>query len=157
MGRKHKANTNAAIELLCERFPHCFFMHEARRVPLKIGIFDDLAVRLDGAVEPVLIGLALRNYTWNLAYRRSQKQGRPRIDLDGNEAGTVSEADALSAARDVISRTAALRERKRLARAQAKASPAPKPETSAPPPPEPPKRDGLSALREAAQRRKAMP
>ena len=58
-------------------------------------------------------GLALRHYTGNLHYRMSQKAGASRIDLDGNGAGTVSEADAASAARDVASRKVAFAERQR--------------------------------------------
>ena len=81
----------------------------------------------------------------------------PRIDLDGNESGTVSEADAASAARDVAGRKAAAAAKKqqtihppiepaltRLRSGTAFACGASKASC------------GLSDLREAAKRRKAM-
>ena len=139
-----RQDIDATIELLCERFPRAFFRFERMRVPLKLGIRDDLIAALGDTIDPELIGLALKGY---MAYRRSQLQGAARIDLEGEPAGTVSEADALSAAKDVILRIAALRERQSLAKTQAKASPAPAPETPAPPPPPPPpppRKDGLT-------------
>jgi sRNA-binding protein len=146
-----RKDIDAAIELLCERFPRAFFMFERRRVPLKIGIHDDIVAILGDALDHNLLGPALRFYTSNFGYRRAQKEGVPRIDLNGDPAGTVSEADALSAANDVARRMAALKERKRSQPTPA----APVPETIAPPPPpSPPKRDGLANLREAARRRK---
>jgi ProP effector len=101
-------------------------------------------------------GLALRHYTGNLHYRMSQKAGASRIDLDGNGAGTVSEADAASAARDVASRKVAFAERQR-SEGEPEFTPAapPPPEPLSPPLP-PPKRDSLAALRAAAQRRRAI-
>ena len=108
-----REDIHATIELLCERFPQAFFQFERRRVPLKIGIREDILAVLGDAIDRPLLGLALRFYTGNLSYRRAQKAGIPRIDLDGNACGTVSEADAASAARDVASRIAALQEHNR--------------------------------------------
>ena len=107
---------DAAIELLCERFPQIFFQFERRRVPLKIGIDDDIIASFGDAIDRVLLGLAMKVYTNNFGYRTAQKEGAgvARIDLDGNPAGVVSEADASSAARDVMARNAAYRERQRL-------------------------------------------
>ena len=139
-----RQDIDATIELLCERFPRAFFRFERWRVPLKLRIRDDLIAALGDTIDPELIGLALKGYTRNLAYRRSQLQGSSRIDLVGQPAGTVLEADARSAAKHVILRIPALRERQSLAKTQAKASPAPAPETPAPPPPPPPRKDGLT-------------
>ena len=50
-----RQDVDATIELLCERFPRCFFMFERKRLPLKVGIFDDIAAQLDGAIEPRLL------------------------------------------------------------------------------------------------------
>jgi sRNA-binding protein len=80
----------ATIELLCERFPRTFFQYERRRVPLKVGISDDVAAVLGDAIDRGLLGAALGFYTHNLFYRKAQKAGVPRIDLDGNPAGSVS-------------------------------------------------------------------
>ena len=139
-----------AIELLCERFPRAFFQFERKRVPLKVGIRDDIIAAIGDAIDHQLLGMALRYYTSNFCYRRTQKAGVARIDLDGNACGVVSEADAMSATKDVASRKAALEARRR-----SQATAAPVPETISPaPPPSPPKRDGLASLREAAKRRK---
>lgn len=149
-----RKDIDAAIELLCERFPHAFIMFERKRVPLKIGIHGDIVAILGDTLDHNLLGPALRFYTANLYYRRAQKEGVARIDLNGEPAGTVSEADALSAARDVAGRMAALQARKR-STPPVTAAPASAPETVPPaPPPSPPKRDGLASLREAARRRK---
>jgi ProP effector len=148
-----KQDINAAIELLCDRFPWAFFQFERKRVPLKIGIRDDIVAILGDALDRNLPGLALRFYTSNFGYRSAQKEGVARIDLDGNACGVVSEADALSAANDVASRKAALKARNPL-KPPVTTSPAPTPETTAPPPPLPYQKDGLATLREAAQRRR---
>jgi sRNA-binding protein len=108
-----RQDVDATIELLCERFPRCFFMFERKRLPLKVGIFDDIAAQLEGAIESRLLSAALTHYCCNLAYRAAQLEGVARIDLDGNPAGAVSDKDALSAARSAILAKAALREKKR--------------------------------------------
>ena len=154
------------IALLCVSFPKCFAHYEGRRKPLKIGISADILAALGDQVDPKALGLALRLYVANLRYRMAQQAGAPRIDLDGNEAGTVSERDAARAAGDVAKRKAReiakRQEALRLPR-QPKLSNAahvqhlppelaPEPQ----PPPEPPKRGAsLADLRAAGQRRKA--
>ena len=65
------------------------------------------SARLGDRVEPRQIGAALRFYTSDTEYRRAQRAGAPRIDLDGNQCGTVSEADAASAAAEVAKRKTA--------------------------------------------------
>jgi hypothetical protein len=51
--------STAAIALLAEIFPQAFFIYGARRKPLKLGIRDEIVARLDGAVEPPELALAL--------------------------------------------------------------------------------------------------
>ena len=75
----------------------------------------------------------------------SQLAGAPRIDLDGNASGTVSEADAASAAKDVAGRKAAGAAKKQ----PAMHKPA-EPELTAPVP------ASLADLREAARKRREM-
>lgn len=156
MSRKHQGDIDATIALLAEQFPKTFFVFQARRLPLKLGIREDIIAILGDAIEPKMLGQALKYYTHNYAYRLSQKVGRPRIDLDGEPSGSVSEEDALGAAKCV----AFERERiKALQAAKGKAKATPVLETPAPPPPAPeppppPARLGLSALREAARLRK---
>ena len=138
MSRRWHHDINATLELLNERFPRTFFMLQQRRRPLKVGIR--------------MLGQALHVYTHNLFYRRAQKQGVPRIDLNGEVAGTVSEADALSAA--LMTSLAA----RKPVQAVFKLTPAPTPTPPQPPPepPQPPKRLSLADLRTAALRRKAV-
>jgi ProP effector len=146
---------NQTIELLCHKFPACFVQFERRRQPLKIGIVDDILARLGDQLDRELLGRSLRYYTRNTFYRLSQQPGAPRIDLDGNESGTVSEADAIGAARDVAGRKAAAAMKKQ----PAMHKPA-EPELTAPSPsPEPgPARKpaSLADLREAARKRREM-
>ena len=42
----------AVITLRAELFPSCFFVYEGHRRPLKIGIRDDIAAQVDGAIGP---------------------------------------------------------------------------------------------------------
>jgi ProP effector len=133
----------AAISLLAERFPKCFAVFEQRRLPLKIGIHKDILTRLDGALTPSELIAALRAYVSNGTYRRRLLEGAERIDLDGNPSGVVTatqEVDARSKIAAANGRAAAARKQKAV---QQPAQPAQ------------PKRDGLSELRAAAQRRKA--
>ena len=152
---------DAAIELLCARFPACFVMLQYRRRPLKVGINADLVAALGEEVDRRLLGAALRDYTRNLHYRLAQKPGVARIDLDGKPVGEVSEADAAHAAADVAAhRAAAIRKRQENYRKPALPEPAPATAAPAPEPepalaaPAPPKRLGLADLREAAAARR---
>ena len=103
-----KNQIDETIAVLCREFPKCFVMFERRRRPLKLGLHLDIIAALGERIDRRLLRQALRCYTSNIHYRASQKPGAPRIDLDGNASGTVSEADAQSAAKDVASRKAAL-------------------------------------------------
>ncbi|MDX1706485.1 RNA chaperone ProQ [Pseudidiomarina sp.] len=78
------------LAYLVEKFPQSFSL-EGEPKPLKIGIFDDLATRLadDDKVSKTRLRTALRHYTNSWRYLRAVKAGTPRIDLDGNAAGTV--------------------------------------------------------------------
>ena len=151
---------DAAIELLCARFPACFVMLQYRRRPLKVGINADLVAALGEEVDRRLLGAALRDYTRNLHYRLAQKPGVARINLDGKPVGEVSEADAAHAAADVAAyRAAAIRKRQETTasllcpnrRRRRRRPPEPEPALAAP---APPKRLGLADLRAAAAARR---
>jgi len=129
----------AVLALLCERFPKCFVLYEARRRPLKIGTDKDILAALDGAVTPDELSKALCLYVINKTYRARLKAGATRIDLDGNPAGIVTPEQAMP----IVDRKP-----KRVQSAQPPPSPTP---PSAPPA----KRSSLADLRAAAQRRKA--
>ncbi|MCH2455833.1 MAG: RNA chaperone ProQ [Idiomarina sp.] len=80
------------IAYLAEQFPNCFSLKGDAK-PLKIGIFEDLAKRLedDEKVSKTRLRTALRHYTNSWRYLYSIKAGEARIDLDGNEADKVTE------------------------------------------------------------------
>jgi ProP effector len=139
----------AVIELLCERYPRCFFLYEGRRRPLKIGIHKDIP---EGLFEPSTLSLAHRLYVGNDGYLRSMRAGAARIDLDGNAVGVVSDGEASGAMSLLIVRAKREREKKAAQRKQEQA--AKKTPPAPPPPPPPPKRDSMSALREAARKRR---
>jgi sRNA-binding protein len=124
--RRFDPAVEAALNLLCTRFPKVFQRYEARRRPLKIGIHLDLLAALDGAVDPDELSRALAAYTANKVYRSRLLRGAWRYDLDGAPAGEVSAAHAHR-------------------------RPVPKPKAPSPPP----RRSSLADLREAARRRKA--
>jgi ProP effector len=82
--------------ILVERFPLAFCPKRQPKFPLKIGISVDLVARC-GDLKWKHISLALRDYTSGATYLRGLVEGAPRIDLDGNTAGTVTAAHAARA------------------------------------------------------------
>lgn len=85
-------NSKELIAYLCELFPACF-ISEGEARPLKIGIFQDLAIRLadDEKISKTLLRSALRQYTSSWRYLHGVKAGAIRVDLDGNECGILTE------------------------------------------------------------------
>jgi ProP effector len=85
-------NSKELIAYLCELFPSCFIVEGEAR-PLKIGIFQDLAERLanDEKVSKTLLRSALRQYTSSWRYLHGVKAGAIRVDLDGHDAGVLTE------------------------------------------------------------------
>jgi hypothetical protein len=125
-------------------------IYGARRRPLKIGIHADIAAALDGAITPSELGVALRFYTDNEGYLRALR-GVPRIGLDGEPAGVVTESEAQHAKALLI------------ARRQKKPAAVTGPHAAVPPAQQPPtvKRLTLTDLKAAARqafsaRRRAM-
>jgi sRNA-binding protein len=88
--RARDQNIAAVLDLLAETWPKCFFIYEQRRLPLKIGIHQDIIAVLDGAGTPIELRRALAYYCRNRSYLRHLRAGAVRIDLDGNPAGTVT-------------------------------------------------------------------
>ena len=87
------------ITLLGDLFPQAFFVYERRRLPLKVGIYEDLLSTGCFAGLEADLKTALRRYTGNQQYQRKLKAGATRIDLNGEAAGTVSEDQAQGAAK----------------------------------------------------------
>jgi ProP effector len=84
--------TNEVIAYVAECFPKCFTL-EGEAKPLKIGIFQDLAERLDNdpKVSKTQLRQALRKYTSSWRYLHGVKAGAIRVDLDGNDSGVLEE------------------------------------------------------------------
>lgn len=83
-------NSKEVIAYIAERFPQCFTL-EGEAKPLKIGIFQDLAERLneDPKVSKTQLRAALRQYTSSWRYLHGVKLGATRVDLDGNACGEL--------------------------------------------------------------------
>lgn len=80
------------ITFLTEQFPLCFTAANNEAKPLKIGIFQDLAARLENEqrVSKTQLRSALRQYTLSWRYLHCIKASVKRVDLDGNEGDEVS-------------------------------------------------------------------
>jgi ProP effector len=122
-----KAEAHAAITLLVELFPRTFFVHEAKRRPLKIGIAADLIARINGAIRPHELTGALAAYTRNAGYLRSMRTGAARVGLDGTPAGAVTAEEAARAAEQLGTKLL-----RNAARKKAKPVPAPVPTAAGP-------------------------
>jgi ProP effector len=85
-------NSKEVIAYIAECFPKCFTL-EGEAKPLKIGIFQDLAERLneDEKVSKTQLRAALRQYTSSWRYLHGVKLGAIRVDLDGNDCGVLEE------------------------------------------------------------------
>ena len=89
------ANSKEVIAFLAETFPNCFSTEGEAR-PLKIGIFQDLAARLENEerVSKTLLRSTLRHYTNSWRYLHSIKEGAYRVDLDGNQDAQIEQEHA---------------------------------------------------------------
>lgn len=118
--------SKAVIAYLAEQFPQCFTI-EGEAKPLKIGIFDDLAVRLadDPKVSKTRLRGALRQYTNSWRYLRCITEDAMRVDLDGAQAGTVEKDHAEHAAEALAeSKSKAAEKRKQQAKQRSEQRPA---------------------------------
>ncbi|WP_022940828.1 RNA chaperone ProQ [Psychromonas hadalis] len=89
-------NNKQIIAFLTEQFPLCFTAGSTDAKPLKIGLFQELAIRLEAEtrVSKTQLRGALRQYTLSWRYLHCIKQTRKRVDLDGVEGDEVSEEHA---------------------------------------------------------------
>ena len=88
------------IEQLAERFPQAFVVFEQRRKPLKIGIYDDIAAAINGAIAPRELDYALHFYCHNEGYLRSMRAGAARVDLMGHPGDEVTAEQAAAQPRN---------------------------------------------------------
>ncbi|MDA7746499.1 RNA chaperone ProQ [Psychromonas sp.] len=89
-------NNKQIIAFLTEQFPACFIAGAEPAKPLKIGVFQELATRLENEtrVSKTQLRGALRQYTMSWRYLHSVKAGVKRVDLDGVEGDEVSQEHA---------------------------------------------------------------
>ncbi|MFT5923279.1 MAG: ProP effector [Paraglaciecola sp.] len=86
------SNSKEVIGFLVEQFPACF-SNKGDAKPLKIGIFQDLAERLENEerVSKTLLRSSLRHYTNSWRYLHSIKKGAQRIGLDGKDVAAIED------------------------------------------------------------------
>ncbi len=84
------SNSKEVIGFLVEQFPACF-SNKGDAKPLKIGIFQDLAERLENEerVSKTLLRSSLRHYTNSWRYLHSIRKGAQRINLDGKDVAAI--------------------------------------------------------------------
>jgi len=113
----------AAIWPLQKHFPLAFPVNPAPKVPLKEGIFKDAEQHLEllGLTQEQL-KLGISTWCRGARYWASMVENAPRLDLNGQAAGTVTAAQALHAKQQASRQ----RSQDRRNRAKAKA-PAPAP------------------------------
>jgi ProP effector len=95
-----RTNSKEIIAYLAEKFPACFSI-EGPAKPLKVGIFQDIAEKLqdDEVVSKTRLRQALRHYTSSWRYLKAIKKGSHRIDIDGNQVAEIDDAQAEYAAK----------------------------------------------------------
>lgn len=90
-----RLSTKEIIAYLVEKFPECFSV-KGKVKPLKIGIFQDLAEKLndDETVSKTRLRQALRHYTSSWRYLKAIKVGVSRVDIDGKDVAEIDEEQA---------------------------------------------------------------
>lgn len=83
-------------ELLVERFPRCFMPKGKRKLPLKVGIYQDVRSAAPD-ISARRLKDALHDYTTGRTYLRALVAGAHRVDLDGWPDGVVTTAEAIVA------------------------------------------------------------
>lgn len=79
--------------LFVQKFPKTFMPSGVPKIPLKIGIFEDLCAALSWFPKRA-IGAALDDYKSGTTYLQILVEGAVRVDLEGFPAGIVSVNDA---------------------------------------------------------------
>ena len=83
------------IGKLQKKFPLAFPKNPAPKVPLKIGVFEDLMTHAtELGLSEAELREAIRTWCRGARYWACLTQGAPRLDLAGQPAGEVTEADA---------------------------------------------------------------
>jgi ProP effector len=86
------------IGKLQKRFPKAFPKNPSPKVPLKIGIFEDLlAHATEMALSETELRAAIKIWCRGSRYWTAMVEGAIRVDLSGEEAGRVSPEDGVRA------------------------------------------------------------
>jgi sRNA-binding protein len=100
--QERRKRATAIIAILAERY--LFAIYEARRRPLKIGIYEDIE-GFDGRD----LAVALMIYKNSFGYLTQMKAGVDRIGHDGRPAGSVTQKEEQAAERLVKERLRRMR------------------------------------------------
>jgi sRNA-binding protein len=110
--RPTRSDNEQVVRMLCEQYPKCFFDEPRQRRPLKQNIVADLVKDPDFDVAPELIESAVNWYRSHIGYDYAVSTiGSKRIDLNGREVGTVTEAEALVARQGIADKGSAIARR----------------------------------------------
>ncbi|MEH8019155.1 RNA chaperone ProQ [Rheinheimera muenzenbergensis] len=115
-------NVKDVLAYLADKFPACFSLTGEAK-PLKIGIFQDLAERLqtDESVSKTQLRQALRVYTSSWRYLEATKEGIARVDLDGVDGDLIDASQAEHASKTLEQSKAKAAEKRKARIAEAKA------------------------------------
>jgi ProP effector len=89
------ANVKEVLAYLAQTYPLCFSVKGDAK-PLKIGVFQDLSVKLadDSLVSKTQLRQALRIYTSSWRYLQAIQVGVARVDLDGVAGELIDQQQA---------------------------------------------------------------
>lgn len=86
------------IGKLQKLYPKAFPKNPAPKVPLKIGILEDLQLRSDEiGISKEDLQLAIKTWCKSSRYWQACKEGADRLDLEGNTAGAIGATGAAHA------------------------------------------------------------
>ncbi|SNR80744.1 ProP effector [Methylobacillus rhizosphaerae] len=87
-----------SIGRLQKHFPKAFPKNPAPKLPLKVGIHEELLAKAkEIGLETAAITEAVKTWCRGTRYWASIVEGAPRVDLEGNTAGEVTARDAAQA------------------------------------------------------------
>ena len=114
-------DANQVLQYLAQQFPECFIL-KGQAKPLKVGLFNDLAERLqdDACVSKTQLRVAIRRYTSSWRYLKSIQKGVQRVDLDGNPCGFLEDEHVVFAQEKLKESQEKFKKQKQTETAQAK-------------------------------------
>jgi ProP effector len=108
---------NEVLDFLYSEYPLCFKQKDGIK-PLKVGIFKDIAERIEGSekVSKTQIRQALRKYTSNWRYLEAVTKNEFRVDLEGSNAEKVEQEHIEHAQKALEESRAKMAKRKKMQR-----------------------------------------